>query len=258
MKESVELGFLVVDKYRAENVFFSSFLVPNNHIGAAEYLAWVAYPKDKKHRAKFRNAMLNAAINDYCKRRSVSKYEKIRLLNQHGISKDMIWRDIDIAITGGTEKVGGGTKKLIDRLHAYHVFRAYDKSLENEANLSFGTVLEKISRAYESEYLKSSDIESRINSFKRIFRQSRPVLHLTWGMVDSFISKGWANENGQLCYGVKPAILDPSWLPEALEKSKMILGLQLVENFQGKSHKKNLRDHKFDAKEIIDIDLLCK
>lgn len=260
MSELVELGFSYVDKYRSENKFCKSLSIPNNSIGAAEYLAWVAYPNDEdvRHRTKFRNAMLNAALNDYCKRKSVGRHEKLKLLKQFGILKDMIWRDIDIAITGGTEKAGGGTKKLSDRFHAYHAFRAYDKSLEDNAGLSFRSVLEHISTAYESKHLKVSDIESRINSFKRTFRQSRPVLHLTWGIVDSFTSKGWTNDKGQLCYGVKPAILDPSWLPEAIEQSRLILGLQLVEDLQDKVQGKPYRDHKFDAKEVIDLHLYLK
>ena len=257
MSELVELGFFLVDKCRTKNGFHRTLSIQNNSIGAAEYLAWVAYPNDKdvRHRTKFRNAMLHAALNDYCKRKSVDKHEKLKRLKQFGIPKDMIWRDIDIAITGGTTKTGGGTKKLIDRFHAYHAFRAYDKSLGDNAGLSFRSVLDHISTAYESEHLKFSDIESRIHSFKRTFRESRPVLHLTWGIVDSFTSKGWANEKGQLCHGVKPAILDPTWLPEALEQSKLILGLQLVEDLQEKVQEKTLRVHKFDAREVIDLHL---
>lgn len=253
MSDLVELGLTFVDEYCCKDIFKRIVCISNDISGAADFISLVAYPlkKDDKHRVRFRDAMLNAALNGYCKRKSICKNEKSKLIRQLGIQKPLIWRDIDSAITGGTKKLGGGTKKLTERFHAYHVFRAYDNALADDAGLSFRHVLEHISTAYESNHLKVSDIESRIHSFKRTFRQSRPVLHLTYGLVESFKSKGWTNEYGQLCYGVKPAILDPSWLPEAIEISKVVLGLQLAEHEQGNLKGQQLRGHKFDPKEIV-------
>lgn len=91
---------------------------------------------------------------------------------------------------GDSNKLGGGTKKLLDRFHAYHVFRAYDNALSDDAGLTFEHVLGHISTVYESKQSKVSQPETRIENLKRTFRQSRPVLHLTWGIVDSFQSKG--------------------------------------------------------------------
>lgn len=265
MSELTELGLSLVNKYCSEGIFSRIGTISSDISGAADFIAIVAYPlkKDDKQRAKFRDAMLSAALIEYCSRNSVGKGEKDRLIKSFGIKKTPIWRDIDIAITGGTkvifkdgrEKIGGGTKKLTDRFHAYHVFRAYDKALADNSRISFKDVLHRISTAYESNHLKVSDIESKNNSFKRTFRQSRPVLHLTWGLVESFRSKGWTNTEGQLSYGVKQAILDPSWLPEAIELSKIVLGLQLAEHEQENLLGKTLRDHKFEPKEIIYLQL---
>ena len=172
-----------------------------------------------------------------------------------GLEKEMIWRDIDRAITGGTKKDGGGTKKLIDRFHAYHAFRSYDNALSDDAGLTFEQVLGHISTVYESKQSKISEPEVRIENLKRTFRHSRPVLHLTWGVIESFKRKGWTNDKGQLCYGVKPAIYDPSWLPEALDTAKIVLGLQLLEYESEKLNGKKLRSHKFDPKEVIHVHL---
>ncbi|ABZ74899.1 hypothetical protein Shal_0323 [Shewanella halifaxensis HAW-EB4] len=255
MDEIVELGLSLVDKYQHAGIFRKSCRIPNNIFGSADYLALVAYPsiRSDEKRSNFKDAMLSALLKESCKTRGIRKADKTMLAQRLGLSKDMIWRDIDRAITGGTKKDGGGTKKLIDRFHSYHVFRAYDSALSDDANLTFEQVLGEISTAYESQQSKVSDSETRIENLKRTFRQSRPVLHLTWGLVESFKLKGWATDTGQLCYGVKPAIHDPSWLPEALDLAKIVLGLQLVEYESAKLNGKRLRSHKFDPQEIIYI-----
>lgn len=257
MSELTELGLSLVNQYCSEGIFGRIGTISSDISGAADFIAIVAYPlkKDDKQRAKFRDAILSAALIEYCSRKSIGKDEKDKLIKSFGIKKTPIWRDINIAITGGTQKLGGGTKKLTDRFHSYHAFRAYDKALAENSGMSFKHVLHHISVAYESNHLKISDIESKNNSFKRTFRQSRPVLHLTWGLVETFKSKGWTNTEGQLSYGVKQAILDPSWIPEAIELSKIVLGLQLVEHEQENRLGRNLRGHKFEPKEIIYLQL---
>ncbi|MDK9761899.1 hypothetical protein KI743_07775 [Vibrio sp. D420a] len=255
MADLVELGLELVDFYKSEGLFSKSQAISNDVRGAADYLALVAYPaeEDNHHRIKFRDAMLSAALKEYTKNKGISAKERNSLEKHLCIQENMIWRDIDRAITGGPNKVGGGTKKLLDRFHAYHVFRAYDNALSDDAGLTFEHVLGHISTVYESKQSKVSQPETRIENLKRTFRQSRPVLHLTWGIVDSFQSKGWSNENNQLSLGVKPAIFDPSWIAKALELSKVVLGLQLVEHEAHKCNGRKYRGHKFAPDEIIHL-----
>ncbi|ELJ8761042.1 hypothetical protein [Vibrio diabolicus] len=257
MKGLNEFGLVLklVDFYNAQGVFAKSKAIPLDSYGAAEYLALVAYPnnKDNHHRIKFRDAMLSAALKDYTRINGIGASYRNKLESDLGIKEDMIWRDINRAITGGTQKVGGGTKKIMHRLHAYHVFRAYDKSLSDGAGLTFEHVLGHISTVYESKQSKVSEPRTRIENLKRIFRESRPVLHLTWGMVSSFQSKGWTNENNQICHGVKSAITDPSWIVEALDVSKAVLGLELVEHEAHKYDGVQRRAHMFTPEEIIHL-----
>lgn len=256
MNELVELGQYLVDSYRDNGSFSRVDLVSNNVCGSADFMALIAYPllKDNDKRKRFKDAMLNAAFKETCQRKKLNSKTREQLAEVLGLDTEMIWRDIDRAITGGVQKkIGGGTKKIIDRLHSYHVFRAYDHALEDDAGLTFEEILSRISVVYESKQSKFSDPKTRIENLKRTFRLSRPVMHLTYGMVESFKLKGWTNDNNQLCYGVKPAIYDPSWLPEALKVAKTVLGLQLVEYESIKRKGKKYRNHLFDPQEIIHV-----
>lgn len=252
MNTLVKDGLMLCENYLHKEKFNKINYLSNNYLGAATYMAFVAYPSNKKYRDKFKEAMINAYLVDYSKMQGVKRTKK-ELLQKLGI-KDMIWRDIDRAITGGGRKVGGGTRKLIDRFHSYHAFRAYDQAISNNKNISFQTVLGEISKGYESSGSKMSDPYTRIENLKRVFRESRPVLHLTWGLVESFKGKGWTNNIGQLSCGVKPAIYDPSWLVNAIDLSKVVLGLQLLEYESMKMNGNQLRNHKFDPNEIIWLD----
>jgi hypothetical protein len=257
MDEIIQAGRSLVRVYASNSLSDKSFAwtgyVSNDTSGAADYLALLAYPcpKDDQRRIRFRDALLSACvIDDYKKHKD--EFRKNRLMASFQIDQLMIWRDIDRAITGGTSKLGGGVKRLVDRFHAYHVFVAYDKALAEDANLTFENVLGHISTAYESPRSMLQDQEDRIDNLKKVFRASRPVLHLVFGYVRSCISKGWINEQGQIVHW-KQAIYDPSWLREALDIAEVVLGMQLIEYESKLRTGKQLRGHLFDPSEITHI-----
>lgn len=257
MDEIIQAGRSLVRVYASNSLSDKSFAwtgcVLNDTSGAADYLALLAYPcpKDDQRRIRFRDALLSAlVIDDYKKHKD--EFRKNRLMASFQLAKLMIWRDIDRAITGGLNKLGGGVKKLIDRFHAYHVFAAYDKALAEDANLTFENVLSHISTVYESPRSKLQDPKDRIGNLKKVLRVSRPVLHLVFGYVRSCASKGWINDQGQILHW-KQAIYDPSWLSEALDIAEVVLGMQLIEHESKLITGKQLRRHEFEPSEITHI-----
>ncbi|WP_419571573.1 hypothetical protein [Rheinheimera sp.] len=257
MNEIIKISRSLVSIYASNALPDKSFArtgyVSNDTSGAADYLALLAYPcstEDSK-RIKFRNALLSAVvIDDYKTHKDIIR--RNALIASFQLDKLMIWRDIDRAITGGPNKLGGGVKRLIDRFHSYHVFAAYDKALSDDAHLTHENVLSHISTAYESPRSKLQDAEDRLVNLKKVFRASRPVLHLVYGLVRSFASKGWVNDQGQILHW-KQAIYDSSWMNEALEIAEVILGMQLVEHESKLKTGKQLRGHLFDPSEITHI-----
>lgn len=257
MEEIIQAGRALVKVYGSNALPDRSFArtgyVSNDTSGAADYLALLAYPclTDDAKRLRFRNALLSAfVIDDYKKHQD--EFRKHKLMVCFELDKLMIWRDIDRAITGGPNKLGGGVKRLIDRFRAYHVFVAYDKALAEDANLTFENVLSHISTAYESTRSILQEQENRIDNLKKVFRASRPILHLVSGYVRSCISKGWINEQGQILHW-KQSLYDPSWLREALELAEVVLGIQLIEHESKLRTGKQLRGHLFDPAEITHI-----
>lgn len=254
MDGTLQAGFHLLERYRRINAFHISIPIELSAVGAATYMSWVAYPlvSQKKRRERFSHAMLSGAIRDYSKLKG-DPDAKQRLMLALGIDSLLIWRDIDSSITGKGDKIGGGTGKIIDRFHAYHAFMAYDNALERQLSVSFYDVLSKISTAYESVGSSLSDEETRLDHLKRDFREGRPVLHLTGGLIESHRDKGWGNEFGQLNLGVKPAIFDWSWLSRAIDVSQLILGLQLLEYESESKNGKKLRRHAFNPSEVVDV-----
>lgn len=249
-------AFALVEHYRKNDKFKSSYTLNCSQKGAAEYLARIAYPHlvDHKRHRRFIDAMLSALIRDITKT-NIEKRLQYKLIEDFELDKLLIWRDIDTAITGKGEagKIGGGIGKIIERFHAYHAFMAYDFSLEKDASVTFIDTLSRVSTAYESKGSALSDKDTRLTHLKRAFRQSRPVLHLTGGLIESFLKKGWCNDRLQLNRGVKPALVDPSWLTYASEVGDLILGCQLLEHESGLRSGVKIRKHKFEPSEVIDV-----
>lgn len=260
MDDVLKVGKFLVSLYASsscdEKAFARVAHISNDTSGAADYLALLAYPspKDDSRRIHFRNALLSAFVRDEIKNSNdKSKVDVDSLMVSFELDKLMIWRDIDRAITGGVKKrTGGGVKKLIDRFQAYHAFCAYDRALSDGASLTWETVLSRISKAYESERSRLQDPDDRIDNLKKIFRASRPVLHLVFGYIRSISSKGWTNEKGQIPHLIS-SIYDPSWLKDALDISEVVLGMQLIEHESKLKIGKKLRGHTFEPSEITHI-----
>lgn len=254
MDEFVKVSLQLLKQYRKNQDFLRSVPIEFSSVGAATYMSWVAYPSanQSNRRERFSQAMLSGAIREYGKlKRDICKRD--RLMQALGVGSLLSWRDIDSAITGKGQKIGGGTRKIIDRFHSYHAFMSYDNALERQLSVSFYDVLSKISTVYESVGSSISDEETRLDHLKRDFREGRPVLHLTGGLIESHRSKGWCNECGQLNQGVKPAIFDWSWLNQAIDVSQLILGLQLLEYESESKNGKKLRRHAFNPSEVVDV-----
>ena len=261
MNETIQIGKELVDLYAfgksPERSFSRVGWVSDDCSGAADYLALLAYPLESEDskRLKFRNAMLSALVRSECKNRGMSA-TKDSMIDQFELPDLMIWRDIDRALTGGPNKVGGGVRKLIDRLHSYHVFTAFDSSLSQNAKTSFNDVLSHISTVYESPRSKIQDAEFRLDNLKKVFRASRPVIHLTYGYVVSCQSIGLANDLGQVPHIYK-VLSNPSWLSKAVEISEVVLGMQLYEYESALKTGIKLRAHKFAPAEVVYLKLMA-
>lgn len=254
MDEIVKIGLHLLEQYRKNNAFHRSIPIEFSSVGAATYMSWVAYPLaiQNKRRERFSHAMLSGAIREYGKVKG-DLGARERLMLALGIDSLLSWRDIDSAITGKGDKIGGGTGKIIDRFHSYHVFMSYDNVLQRQLSVSFYDTLSEVSTVYESAGSSLSDEEIRLDHLKRDFREGRPVLHLTGGLIEAHRSKGWCNELGQLNQGVKPAIFDWDWLNQAIKISQLILGMQLLEYESELENGKKLRSHAFNPSEVVDI-----
>ncbi|MCS4306904.1 hypothetical protein M2404_001229 [Rheinheimera pacifica] len=257
MNEMVQIGKELINLYAFSESPKRSFSrvgwVSDDCSGAADYLALLAYPLESEDskRINFKNAMLSALVRSECKGKGMSAI-KAKMIEQFGLSDLMIWRDIDRALTGSPNKLGGGVKKLKDRLHSHHVFVAYDSSLSQNAGCSFNDVLSHISSAYESRRSTFQEPDFRLDNLKKIFRASRPVIHLTYGYVISCQSIGLANDLGQVPH-INKMLRNPNWLGKALELSEVVLGLQLYEYESELKTGKKLRGHKFNPTEVVHL-----
>ncbi|CUS47486.1 MAG: hypothetical protein HLUCCO02_12745 [Idiomarinaceae bacterium HL-53] len=252
--EHVSLALQLVAKYRREGRFKSSIPISQSPMGAAKFIAYIAYPKatEAKRRTRFQNAMLSGAAREYGLQNG-DLAKRAKLIELFGLENLLIWRDIDSAITGKGSKLGGGTKRLTDRFYAYHAYRMNDTTQAENKEITFSEILSHVATVYESKGMKLSDPDVRLGHLKRLFRHGRPVLHLVWGLIESHQSKGWCDELGQLSEGVKPAIGDWGWLESAHEIADLVLGLHLIEHESYLQNDKQLRLHKFDPSEVIDL-----
>ncbi|WP_028863230.1 hypothetical protein [Psychromonas aquimarina] len=246
MSDEIKFGLALVKQYASENVFERIETLSLDIYGAVDFIALMAFPnvKDEKRKKRFSKAILNAYYR-------TSGKAHIQELPEHftkEIDSKWPWKNID-------QSINSGIRRLIIRFHSYHVFRFHDNALEKDPNHSFGSSIDYISTAYETNREKISDRAIRSNNHKRDFQHSRPVLHLTWGFVEACKTMGWTNELGQLSYGIRIAIENPSWLVEAIDTANLVLGLQLVEHCVANTSGKNLRKHKFDPAEIIYVKL---
>lgn len=257
MNDYAQAAFILVKRYRKQGKFRATVPIDFSSVGAARYLSYLAYPKvtEEGNRERFEEALLSGTAREYGLQKGSARSRE-ELAKLFGLEKVLAWRDIDAAYNGRGDKVGGGIKRLEERFHAYHVFRANDSAQADLVDVTFTEVLEKVSVAYESERSKLSEPEVRTRNLKRSFANSRAVLHLTGGMIAAHRAKGWCNEQGQLNRGLKPALGDWSWLPEALERADLELGLLLLEHESEKMTDKQLRKHKFEPSEVIDLRLV--
>ncbi|MFM2477125.1 hypothetical protein [Celerinatantimonas sp. MCCC 1A17872] len=226
-------------------LFSKTYLICDGAIGAAQYLALLAYPlsKEDSERIKFFSSMVSAYCRAFDEELLSQLYSQPKEIQNAWLIKKP-WKLIE-------QTLSKGTKRLQKRLQAYHAYTAYNQSVLDSAGKSFEEILSWCSQAYESRRSKLQDEKSRLENLKRtIHRSSRPVYHLIRGYYVEHLVHYAIYERHPT-----QALVDSSWLERAIVTSRRMLAAELVGyDYYKKDLHKPLK-LKFDPKEIIHLEL---
>lgn len=231
--------------------------IPSGVMGAAMYLATIAYPesKDSKQKDKFYCSIMSMYIRTL--NGSISDPKKLKetrnLLTEE---RRKAWFLSPLKDENKVQKtINIGQKRLIKRFHAVHSYLAYERQLDKEERVSFDEVLSKVSVAYESEHVKvslentgsysGSAERTRLENLRKPIREARPVLHLLIGLME-------AREHRRILHIVE-LVKDHSWLEGAVKYAEMWLDAHLLEYEYEQLGGSSGTRVKFEPKEMIHV-----
>lgn len=229
-------------------MFAKTYHINDGYIGAAQYLALLAYPTKKEYSAmiKYFSSMVSAYCRSYDKEQyDFFEQQPEEIQNAWLLKKP--WRNID-------QTLRKGAKKLQKRLQAYHAYAAYDKAILNESNKTFEELLSWSSKAYESNRSKEQDERHRLENLKRtVHRPSRPVYHLVEGYYEEHLIHYPVHERHPVA-----ALKNSEWLERAIILARRRLACELVDFHLNKQGRQKPLRVKFEPTEIIYLELVSK
>lgn len=218
---------LVIDCIDNE-VFSECNIICEGFMGAAQFLAIIAFPDNVKRRNDFYSATMNA----YCRTRTnfdQTKLPKEIIVAWH-LKPLRPWKRIN-------QTISGGVSRLEKSFHAYHGYKSYEKSIIDGNKTSFEDVFSHISTVYESKISKVSgqatgkngDSQTRIKNLLKVHKRYVPVIHLIDGLVYSLkLLNIGVNDIGQLTH-YRALIENTGWLEKAVIEARVKLSTELLD-----------------------------
>lgn len=178
-------------------------------LGAAAYLAVLAYPEDKSKRDTFINAykawVCKLITNGQLKRRLIYKEEILKFSTTRKIESQFN-RIINII----SDKRAVALEIALLSLFQENFKKRINLNLPNGKKFSIKQYLD----LHYPSHGNSTDSHSAHNAHKRIWLTSKPVIHLALAL-DYELKKTNRLNN------LEDLLLDPSWLPGALKNSEI-------------------------------------
>lgn len=200
---------------------------------AMEYISFVAYPleKEEEQRLKFVNALKTVYFREYVKPelKPFNKYSMKLLEEVRGYTRAP--RNIE-------KTIAQGEKRFTKRLVAWHAYDLYKNRYQDGLKVTFYEVLLETASAYacfDSRFSKVAELYEDIKRDKGIeenksdtykenrqiindWKSAKPILHLAYGYYENFL-----RETPEGYKNIKNAILNPSWVNDAVKYSQLYL-----------------------------------